>query len=89
MHTGEPLFAGNNEEDQMMKIVEVLGMPPSHMLNASKKATKFFTKLPSGQWAPNRFERKYVNPGERRLVDIIGVETGITNQKALMVGVLE
>ena len=28
MHTGEPLFAGQNEEDQMFKIVEVLGMPP-------------------------------------------------------------
>ena len=42
MHTGEPLFAGNNEEDQMMKIVEVLGMPPSHMLNASKYVVRKF-----------------------------------------------
>ena len=35
MHTGEPLFAGQNEVDQMMKIVEVLGMPPRHMLDQS------------------------------------------------------
>ena len=35
MHTGEPLFAGTNEEDQMMKIVEVIGMPPRHMIEQS------------------------------------------------------
>lgn len=33
MHTGEPLFSGANEHDQMNKIVEVLGMPPKHLLD--------------------------------------------------------
>lgn len=33
MHTGEPLFSGANELDQMNKIVEVLGMPPDHLLD--------------------------------------------------------
>lgn len=33
MHTGEPLFSGGNEHDQMSKIVEVLGMPPKHLLD--------------------------------------------------------
>lgn len=33
MHTGEPLFSGANEIDQMNKIVEVLGMPPDHLLD--------------------------------------------------------
>mgnify|MGYP001166993929 FL=1 len=33
MHTGEPLFSGANEVDQMNKIVEVLGMPPKHVLD--------------------------------------------------------
>lgn len=33
MHTGEPLFSGANEVDQMNKIVEVLGMPPDHLLD--------------------------------------------------------
>uniref|UniRef100_A0A3P9HS63 dual-specificity kinase n=1 Tax=Oryzias latipes TaxID=8090 RepID=A0A3P9HS63_ORYLA len=37
MHTGEPLFSGSNEVDQMNKIVEVLGVPPSHMLDAAPK----------------------------------------------------
>lgn len=46
MHTGEPLFSGTNEVDQMNKIVEVLGMPPKHLLDQANKARKFFDKLP-------------------------------------------
>lgn len=46
MHTGEPLFSGANEFDQMNKIVEVLGMPPKHLLDQANKARKFFDKLP-------------------------------------------
>lgn len=33
MHTGEPLFSGANEVDQMNKIVELLGMPPDNLLD--------------------------------------------------------
>ena len=43
MHTGEPLFAGTNEEDQMMKIVEVLGMPPRHMIEQSPYVSFLFS----------------------------------------------
>lgn len=46
MHTGEPLFSGANEVDQMNKIVEVLGMPPKHLLDTANKTRKFFEKLP-------------------------------------------
>lgn len=48
MHTGEPLFSGANEVDQMNKIVEVLGMPPKHILDQAHKARKYFDKLPDG-----------------------------------------
>ena len=40
MHTGEPLFSGANEVDQMNKIVEVLGMPPKHVLDQVRRYTK-------------------------------------------------
>lgn len=43
LHTGEPLFPGHSEYDQMMRIVEVMGMPPVHMLHASQKTKRFFT----------------------------------------------
>ncbi|XP_072409601.1 dual specificity tyrosine-phosphorylation-regulated kinase 1B isoform X3 [Chiloscyllium punctatum] len=51
MHTGEPLFSGSNEVDQMNKIVEVVGIPPSHMLEQAPKARKYFEKLSDGLWA--------------------------------------
>lgn len=44
MHTGEPLFPGNSEFDQMMKIVEVLGMPAKYILDSAPKTRKFFEK---------------------------------------------
>ncbi|KAG5855934.1 hypothetical protein ANANG_G00002260 [Anguilla anguilla] len=50
MHTGEPLFSGSNEVDQMNKIVEVLGVPPNHMLDQAPKARKYFDKLSDGLW---------------------------------------
>lgn len=48
MHTGEPLFSGANEIDQMNKIVEVLGMPPKHIIDQAHKARKYFDKMPDG-----------------------------------------
>lgn len=36
--------------DQMNKIVEVLGIPPTHILDQAPKARKFFEKLPDGTW---------------------------------------
>ena len=42
LHTGEPLFAGQHEVEQMSKICEVMGVPPVHMVYRSPKAKKFF-----------------------------------------------
>jgi hypothetical protein len=38
--------------DQMMKIVEVLGMPPSPLLDQAPKARRFFDKLQDGSYVP-------------------------------------
>lgn len=47
MHTGEPLFGGNDQCDQMCRIVDVLGMPPLAMLESSPPTTRgtFFEKI--------------------------------------------
>ncbi|XP_067011355.2 serine/threonine-protein kinase minibrain isoform X3 [Anabrus simplex] len=79
MHTGEPLFSGANEVDQMNKIVEVLGMPPKHILDQAHKARKYFDKLPGdGSYVLKKPKdgKKYRLPGTRRLHDILGVESG-------------
>jgi serine/threonine protein kinase len=49
MHTGKPLFDGLNETDQLVKQMEILGMPPIYMLEGNKKAEKFFDKE-NGIW---------------------------------------
>jgi dual specificity tyrosine-phosphorylation-regulated kinase 1 len=77
MHTGEPLFSGTNEFDQMMKIVEVLGMPPTHILEQGTKTKRFFDHLPDNTWIPRKNkEKRYRSPGTRKLHDIIGVDIG-------------
>ncbi|NWZ08253.1 DYR1A kinase, partial [Agelaius phoeniceus] len=79
MHTGEPLFSGANEVDQMNKIVEVLGIPPTHILDQAPKARKFFEKLPDSTWNLKKTKdgkREYKPPGTRKLHNILGVETG-------------
>ena len=35
MHTGEPLFSGCDQLDQMCKVISILGMVPKHMIDAS------------------------------------------------------
>lgn len=47
LHTGEPLFNGNSEFDQVNKIIETLGMPPSSLLDKGYKTNKFFIKVAS------------------------------------------
>ncbi|GBP36356.1 hypothetical protein EVAR_22488_1 [Eumeta japonica] len=84
MHTGEPLFSGANEIDQMNKIVEVLGMPPDHLLDQAHKTRKFFDKLPASEGGGYVLKkvngkdgiRKYRAPGTKRLHDILGVDGG-------------
>jgi dual specificity tyrosine-phosphorylation-regulated kinase 1 len=46
MHTGEPIFSGSDQFDQMQKIVKLLGMVPSSMLEKSSDTIRlqFFEK---------------------------------------------
>eukprot|EP00276_Gloeochaete_wittrockiana_P004509 CAMPEP_0184653278 /NCGR_PEP_ID=MMETSP0308-20130426/11001_1 /TAXON_ID=38269 /ORGANISM="Gloeochaete witrockiana, Strain SAG 46.84" /LENGTH=601 /DNA_ID=CAMNT_0027088645 /DNA_START=362 /DNA_END=2167 /DNA_ORIENTATION=- len=76
MHTGEPLFSGQDEHDQMSKIVEVLGTPPEEMILTSTKQKKFFVQ--SGRtWKLKRVNgRPEVLPGTRSLSSVIGVDVG-------------
>lgn len=40
MHTGEPLFGGTNQLDQMGRIIDVMGMPPLEMIQQSPEKTR-------------------------------------------------
>ncbi|ESO00770.1 hypothetical protein HELRODRAFT_131581, partial [Helobdella robusta] len=41
LYTGYPLFAGEDESDQLSCIMEVLGMPPQSIIDISKRARYF------------------------------------------------
>lgn len=46
----------------MMKIVEVLGMPPKHLLDQAQKTRKYFDQLPDGSYVPRKSkDNKKVN----------------------------
>jgi dual specificity tyrosine-phosphorylation-regulated kinase 1 len=40
MHTGEPLFGGTNQVDQVCRIIDVIGPPPVEMLRASPEKSR-------------------------------------------------
>lgn len=44
LFTGEPLFSGDEEHDQILRISEVLGLPPPQMLQRANKCNNFFTR---------------------------------------------
>ena len=73
--TGQPLFSGKNEVDQMNKIVSVLGMPHKYILYKGLKTRMFFDQRSDGSFklkvsgpgsGPN-----YGGPNSQKLQDII------------------
>ena len=56
LYNGEPLFPGEDETDQLQKIIEVFGYPNVQMINSSPKALKFFTKGLKGEAIFKKFK---------------------------------
>lgn len=44
----------------MMKIVEVLGMPPNNILEQGTKTKRFFDHLPDNTWIPRKSKERRV-----------------------------
>jgi len=74
MHTGEPLFSGQDEADQIVKIYELLGPPPNAMIQAGTKGLKYFKPAKDGNSFVLREPARRVVP--RSLHDILGCEIG-------------
>lgn len=88
MHTGEPLFAGSEQFDQMRKLIEVLGMVPEAMIEKSpaNSRNQFFDQVPGTKEykmkanPPSRNGRsssRHYHPMESKsLSEIVGADTG-------------
>ena len=55
----------------MMKIIEVLGVPPIHILEQGTKTKRFFDRLPDNTWIPRKSKDRRVNK-TKQIVDFIG-----------------
>ncbi|XP_067435096.1 homeodomain-interacting protein kinase 1-like isoform X2 [Thunnus thynnus] len=69
MVLGDALFPGNSEYDTMRCIVELLGVPPDHLLCAGMYSTDYFVKRSTGHWRlkrPQEYWGKYTPPGAYR-----------------------
>jgi dual specificity tyrosine-phosphorylation-regulated kinase 2/3/4 len=42
LYTGEPLFPGNNEQEQLELIMEICGIPPSSLIDRTRKKEHYF-----------------------------------------------
>jgi len=74
MHTGEPIFSGQDETDQIVKIYELLGPPPTHMIQQGTKGLKHFRRQEQGLGYTLRDPPRSLKV--RSINDVLGVETG-------------
>ena len=44
LHTGQPLFSGESERDQLNKILHVIGLPPKEVLLKARRKNDFFNE---------------------------------------------
>ncbi|GMH46599.1 hypothetical protein TrVE_jg8886 [Triparma verrucosa] len=83
MHTGEPLFAGSEQFDQMRKLIEVLGPVPDDMIEKSpvNNRSVFFNHTATEGWKIKNPPKSSSSRGKyqletRSLSEIIGADTG-------------
>eukprot|EP00210_Caulerpa_lentillifera_P002594 g2486.t2 len=70
LYSGYPIFPGENEQEQLLCIMEVLGEPPRSMLNSATKRGMFFdTSYRPRIVASSRGKKRY--PGTRDLASKI------------------
>ncbi|KAL7536262.1 hypothetical protein ACHAXR_007051 [Thalassiosira sp. AJA248-18] len=79
MHTGEPLFSGTDQFDQMQKIVTILGMVPDDMLQRADEhhRLQFFEQI-DGRWT---IKQKASETASRPSTPIVPSENPIASLK--------
>ncbi len=63
LHVGTPLFAGEDEHDQMLRFVALKGRPPTWMLEKGKKTAKFFDVY-SPRISPGPLDSSHAGPAD-------------------------
>lgn len=78
LYTGHPLFPGENEVEQLACIMEVLGLPPDHIINHASRRRLFFDPKGSPRCVTN-------SKGKKRWVGSINLGLALRCTDALFV----
>ncbi|XP_066976524.1 uncharacterized protein [Macrobrachium rosenbergii] len=70
LYTGYPLFPGENEVEQLACIMEVLSLPPHHLLIAASRRRLFFDSKGNPRCVTNSKGKKR-RPGSRDLASVL------------------
>lgn len=70
LHTGYPLFPGESEAEQLLCIMEVLGLPPTKILAKATRLGLFFNSVTEPKIEPNSRGKKRI-PGNKNLDQIL------------------
>lgn len=73
LYTGRPLFQGESEHDQLIKIMSVLGSPPLSMIKRGYKRKLYFNDNNSPILVENKYGVKLF-PGEFTLKEIVNTD---------------
>lgn len=77
LHTGDPLFNGVSEQDQVFKITETLGLPPDDMLDKGRKTSSYFRRPVKGSgYERVPCKKEYKPLGSRKLSALLGSDSG-------------
>ncbi|OMJ85296.1 hypothetical protein SteCoe_13388 [Stentor coeruleus] len=69
LYTGRPIFPGENESDQLLCIMEVLGLPPEYLLDKGTRVKLFFDDNKPKIVQNSKGKKRY--PGTKNLRDIL------------------
>jgi serine/threonine protein kinase len=76
LYTGRPIFPGESESDQLLCIMEIIGLPPVHLLDKGTRVKLFFDDENKPKIISNSKGKKRY-PGTKNLRDILfGCEEG-------------
>lgn len=76
LFTGYPVFPGESEQEQLLRIIEVLGLPPPHILSQATRKKLFFDSNDEPKLVPNsRGKVRY--PNTRPLNSMIGTNDNL------------
>jgi len=66
LYTGYPIFPGENEQEQLLCIMEIQGLPPTKMVESSTRSKLFFDQAGNPRIVPNSRGRKRT-PGTKTI----------------------